>query len=63
MRGYTKLNDYEKKVFDNFKKEFLKTNDSSIEFVAVSRKLGYLRADLKINGRAEWLHVTPYSYY
>lgn len=63
MRGYIKLNDIEKKVFDNFKKDFLNVNDSVIEFISVARKEGYLRVDFTINGRSEWLHVTLHNWY
>ena len=63
MKGYNKLMELDKSIFDEFRKEFVKVNDSNVEFIAVLRKRDYIRVDLKINGRAEWLHVTPNSWY
>lgn len=63
MKGYKKLSDQEKEIFNKFKENFLKVNDSEIEFISVVRKSNYLRVDFKINGNMEWLHVTPCSWY
>ncbi|WIW69853.1 hypothetical protein [Anaerosinus gibii] len=63
IKGYNRLNEEEKKIFNNFKTEFLRVNDSTIEFIAVLQKWNYIRVDFRINSRNEWLHITPYGLY
>lgn len=63
LKGYAKLSDSDKSVFQNFQQEFLKVNDSEIEFLSVARKRDCLRVDLQINKKTEWLHVTTYNWY
>lgn len=60
MKGLAGLTDYEKNVFENFRKEFAKDSGFTVIPIAVKRAKGYLHVTLS---DGDWLHVTPYSWY
>lgn len=59
IKGYERLSESDKVLFDGFCENYRRANSSEIEiqFTAVRREKDYMRVDLTKNGRKTWQQV------
>lgn len=59
IRGYEKLSESDKALFNSFCENYRRANGSDVEiqFTTARRESNYLRVDLTKNGRKTWQQV------